>query len=52
VPLQHIHPDNANGSSGCNPQALNLLDKLKEVEEAPINPIWKGLDGLKNISEQ
>lgn len=52
VPLQHIHPDNADGSSGCNPQALNLLDKLKEVEEAPINPIWKGLDGLKNISEQ
>lgn len=51
VPLQHIHPDKPNGEPGCNPQALNLLDKLAEHEadEAPKNDIWKGLDALKDV---
>ena len=47
VPLQHIHPDNADGTSGCNPQALNLLDKLSEPPEHIQNPLWKGLESLK-----
>jgi uncharacterized metal-binding protein YceD (DUF177 family) len=48
VPLQHIHPDKADGSSGCNQQALKLLDKLSEhPEEHTQNPLWKGLEALK-----
>jgi uncharacterized metal-binding protein YceD (DUF177 family) len=47
VPLQHIHPDNPDGKPGCNPQALQLLDKLSEQDEPQTNPIWKGLDALK-----
>jgi uncharacterized metal-binding protein YceD (DUF177 family) len=47
IPLQHIHPDKADGSSGCNPQALNLLDKLAEHPEPEKNPLWKGLEKLK-----
>jgi len=48
VPLQHIHPDNADGTPGCNPQALNLLDKLSaHDEEIPQNSVWKGLEILK-----
>ncbi len=47
IPIQHIHPDNADGTSGCNPEALDLLDKLSEPIEPEGNPMWKGLDALK-----
>jgi uncharacterized metal-binding protein YceD (DUF177 family) len=52
VPLQHIHPDNEDGSAGCNPQALNLLDKLSEPEEPNKNPLWKGLETLKEVKSK
>lgn len=54
VPLQHIHPDKEDGTSGCNPDALNLLDKLSEhpEEEPAKNPLWKGLDALKKEEEE
>lgn len=49
VPLQRIHPDKTDGTPGCNPQALDLLDKLSEEHQEEIrNPLWKGLDKLKN----
>ena len=51
VPLQRIHPDNDDESSGCNPQALALLDKLSESHEKTKNPLWKGLDKLKGKKE-
>jgi len=47
VPLQHIHPDKEDGISECNPQALNLLDKLSEPPEHIKNSLWKGLETLK-----
>ena len=53
IPLQRVHPDKENGESGCNPEALKLLDKLAEPEpeEKPKNEIWKGLEALKEIEE-
>jgi len=50
IPLQHIHPDKADGSSGCNPQALHLLDKLSDPGEPVSNPLWKGLESLNEAS--
>jgi uncharacterized metal-binding protein YceD (DUF177 family) len=47
IPLQHIHPDKEDGTPGCNPQALKLLNKLSEPAEAHKNPLWKGLEELK-----
>lgn len=47
VPLQHIHPDKADGSPGCNEEALKLLDQLSEPSEPAGNPLWKGLEKLK-----
>lgn len=47
IPLQRIHPDNPDGTPGCNKQALKLLDKLSEPDETPKNDIWKGLEKLK-----
>jgi uncharacterized metal-binding protein YceD (DUF177 family) len=51
VPLQHIHPDKEDGTSGCNPQALHLLDKLSEPPEHIKNPLWDGLETLKEGKE-
>ncbi len=53
VPLQHVHPDGANGVSGCNPDALRLLNELSEsdIEEQATKTLWKGLDALKDESE-
>ena len=53
VPLQHIHPDQEDGSSGCNPQALNLLEKLSETgHDVDANPLWKGLEQLKKVNSK
>ncbi len=51
VPLQHIHPDKEDGSSGCNQQALDLLDKLSESTATVHNPLWKGLESFKEKKE-
>ncbi|MBL7718698.1 MAG: DUF177 domain-containing protein [Flavipsychrobacter sp.] len=48
IPLQRVHPDNADGVSGCNPKALELLNKLEVHEDDhKTNDIWKGLEALK-----
>lgn len=57
VPLQRIHPDRADGTPGCNSEALRLLGDLagKEAEEnsdeptgdvQPAASIWKGLQNI------
>lgn len=51
IPLQRIHPDKADGTPGCNQEALDLLGQLSEHEEEKTNPIWKGLEALKDIDE-
>jgi uncharacterized metal-binding protein YceD (DUF177 family) len=52
VPMQHIHPDKPDGTPGCNPQALALLNQLSEPEDKPsTNNIWKGLEALKDKTE-
>jgi uncharacterized metal-binding protein YceD (DUF177 family) len=48
VPLQHIHPDKADGSSGCNEEALKLLGSMSEQEDHKENPMWKALEALKS----
>lgn len=48
MPLQHIHPDKEDGSSGCNPEALKLLSKMSGAEEAR-KTLWSGLDKFKDL---
>lgn len=52
LPIQKIHPDLADGSSGCNKEALKLLEKMNEsAEEHQPDTVWKGLEQFKkNIS--
>ncbi len=48
IPLQRVHPDKADGTPGCNPEVLALLDNLSDnAQEAQRNDIWKGLDAFK-----
>lgn len=51
MPMQHIHPDLANGKSGCNPEALKLLEKLSGEEETK-KTLWSGLDKFKNLDAE
>lgn len=53
VPLQKVHPDKTDGTSGCNPQALKLLNQLSEHDdETTTNSIWKGLEAFKPEQEE
>jgi uncharacterized metal-binding protein YceD (DUF177 family) len=45
IPIQHIHPDHEDGSSGCNPEVISFLEKSKE-EASKL--VWKDLQKLKN----
>lgn len=53
IPLQRIHPAKADGTEGCNPDTLILLNKLAvSDEEKPKSDIWKGLEALKEQQEK
>ncbi|HQE11835.1 MAG TPA: DUF177 domain-containing protein [Flavipsychrobacter sp.] len=53
IPLQKVHPEKADGASGCNSQALGLLKTLEIHEEEHLkNDIWKGLEGLQIKKEK
>ncbi len=45
LPIQHIHPDNEDGSSGCNPEMLQKLEELKHTRSE--DPRWDALKKLK-----
>lgn len=47
IPLQRVHPNKANGESGCNEDVLKLLGQYTEQSEEKKNDIWKGLESLK-----
>ena len=49
IPLQHIHPDKADGASGCNPVAISLLSQLSEHPDITESPMMKALQGLKVV---
>lgn len=47
VPMQRIHPRREDGTSGCNPEALKMLDHMQHPGMDKHNPIWKDLDKFK-----
>lgn len=48
LPMQRIHPDDANGKSSCDPKVLDMLAKMKEQGDDKTNPIWKGLEKFRD----
>ena len=48
LPLINLHPDNEDGTSGCNPETISLLKRLSIHEgDSKTDPRW---DALKNIN--
>jgi DUF177 domain-containing protein len=48
IPMQKIHPNSADGISGCNPEALKMLGQMSGKDhDNEINPIWKDLEKFK-----
>ena len=49
LPQRRIHPVKEDGTNGCNPEALKILDKFSEKEEEQkTDPRW---DALKKIKQ-
>jgi uncharacterized protein len=48
LPQRRIHPNKEDGSSGCNEEAIKVLNKLTEQEEEKkIDPRWEVLQKIK-----
>jgi uncharacterized metal-binding protein YceD (DUF177 family) len=48
LPQRRIHPDNKDGTSGCNPEALKLLNKISaRVDKNKTDPRWEMLKNIK-----
>lgn len=45
VPMRHIHPENEDGTSNCDPEVLQKLAEHKSKEQ--IDPRWGVLEKLK-----
>ncbi|MBC9931962.1 YceD family protein [Chitinophaga qingshengii] len=48
IPMQRIHPDTADGKSGCDPKVIEMLERMNRQANENDNPIWKGLDKFKD----
>ena len=48
IPMQRIHPNDADGKSMCNPAVLKKLEEMKNGKESQSNPIWQGLEQFRN----
>lgn len=44
LPIRAVHPDDANGNPGCDPEVLGIIN-IKE-EEKPADPRWEALKKL------
>ena len=50
VPLKRVHPVNEDGDSGCDPEAIKILNKIsvKSDSDKKIDPRWESLSKLLN----
>jgi hypothetical protein len=48
LPYRKIHPDNADGSSTCNPEVLKRLEQMWKEEAS--DPRWEAIQKLRNLS--
>ncbi len=56
IPSRRVHPDNADGTSGCDPEVIAKLDELRTGDDedgnAPSDPRWAALKGLSFDQEE
>lgn len=46
LPIRCVHPDDENGNSTCNPEAIEVLNRIQAGNS--VDPRWKALENLKN----
>ena len=49
IPIRHVHPDNEEGKSLCDPEMLQKLDEYKATDLTEIDPIDPRWNDLKKI---
>jgi len=47
LPIRRVHPDDENGNSTCNPEAIERLKNLQA--DNAVDPRWKALESLKKM---
>lgn len=56
IPSRRVHPDNADGTSGCDPEVIAKLNELRTGDDedgnAPSDPRWAALKGLSFGEEE
>ena len=48
LPLKMVHPDDEEGYSTCNEEAIKALENLAPAENKDIDPRWDKLKSFKN----
>ncbi len=48
LPLKMVHPDDKEGNSTCNKEAIKALEKLAPQENKDIDPRWDKLKSFSN----
>jgi len=49
IPMKAVHPDNADGTPGCDPEIIKRLNPEEETEQKETDPRW---EALKNLSSR
>ena len=49
IPIRHVHPDDSDGNSLCDPEMIRKLDEYKAMDIPESNPIDPRWNDLKNI---
>ena len=52
IPIRHIHPDDQEGKSLCNPDMLHKLDEYRAIDSPEANPIDPRWNDLKKIIDK
>ncbi len=50
IPLQRVCKIDEEGKSLCNPEVIAKLKKMEEEINKQNNPLWKGLENLKDLN--
>ena len=52
IPIRHIHPEDQNGESLCNPDMIHKLDEYRSIDLPEVNPIDPRWNDLKKIIDK
>jgi uncharacterized metal-binding protein YceD (DUF177 family) len=52
IPMQKTCSYESMDGPHCNPAAREILNKMKPGDDAPANPLWKGLEKFKGLDSE